>query len=259
MSIHHPLDRRNPLPLWAQLLEDLRRRLSGGGLDRRFPTDAQLMAEYGVSRQTVREAVRRLVDEGRLERTRGRGTEIRPPEFEQPLDSLYSLVRLIESRGASQGSVVRVLEERTQPHAARRLGLADGAALVFLERLRLAAGRPLSLEQAWLPADLARPLLGADLSHAGLYDELARRCGVIPEGGREQLRAVVPAAEDRRALQMQGSDAALAVDRLTWTSERRVELRHSLVRGDRYGLVGEWSASGGSKPLELAALHRAEP
>ncbi|MCO4836402.1 MAG: GntR family transcriptional regulator, partial [Acidimicrobiaceae bacterium] len=54
------LDRSSPLPLWAQLETDLRRRLEDGEFDDAFPTDLMLTEAYEVSRHTVREAVRQL-------------------------------------------------------------------------------------------------------------------------------------------------------------------------------------------------------
>src|ERR687891_584603 len=75
-----PLDRGNPLPLWAQLESDLRRRLSAGAFADRFPTDRDLVETYDVSRNTVREAVDRLCGEGLLERRRdGRGLGAHSP------------------------------------------------------------------------------------------------------------------------------------------------------------------------------------
>ena len=58
------IDRSSPMPLWAQLLDALRERLDRGEYSEAFPTDIELTAEYGLSRHTVREAVRRLQDEG---------------------------------------------------------------------------------------------------------------------------------------------------------------------------------------------------
>src|SRR5499427_4290699 len=54
------LDRRSPLPLWAQLRADLRRRLDAGAFDEEFPGELALVEEYGVSRHTVRSALRDL-------------------------------------------------------------------------------------------------------------------------------------------------------------------------------------------------------
>ena len=46
------LDRASPLPLWAQLLSDLQRRLAAGAFTDAFPGELALVAEYAVSRQT---------------------------------------------------------------------------------------------------------------------------------------------------------------------------------------------------------------
>ncbi|MST33457.1 GntR family transcriptional regulator, partial [Acidimicrobiaceae bacterium USS-CC1] len=47
------LDRASPLPLWAQLLAELRARLGAGEFDERFPAELELAADYGVSRNTA--------------------------------------------------------------------------------------------------------------------------------------------------------------------------------------------------------------
>ena len=75
------LDRSNPLPLWAQLESDLKRRLDAGEFDERFPTDHELVQQYDVSRHTVREAIGHLNRSGILRRERGRGTVVNRTEF----------------------------------------------------------------------------------------------------------------------------------------------------------------------------------
>lgn len=251
-------DRTSPVPLWAQVLADLERRLQAGELQDRFPTDRELVGAYGVSRQTAREAVRRLQAQGVLERERGRGTRVVQPELEQPVGSLYSLFRAIEAQGLPQESVVRVLEEREGPDAAARLGLAATEPLVHLERLRLAAGTPLALDRAWLPAAVAGPLIGASFERTGLYDELATRCGLHPAHGWERIRPVLPVAAERRLLGTAKTTAAFFIERLTSAmvagEERPVEWRESLVRGDRYAFVAEWRGAWSGGPAAGEAL-----
>ncbi len=229
------IDRSSPLPLWAQVLEDLRARLTAGEFVERFPTDNELVARYGVSRQTVREAVRRLSDAGVLERARGRGTRVR--DFQQIGGTLESLYEQIEAQGAAQRSIVRARELVTDPAIATRLKLAADAHLVHIERLRLADDEPLALDRAWLPEDLAAGLLTADLSHTGIYLELLRSCGVEVDHGSEQIKPLLPAAEDRKTLRLPRGEAAFSIERLTHSAERPVEWRHSLVRGDRYTIT----------------------
>jgi len=231
------VDRASPMPLWAQVLSDLSARLGAGEFDERFPTDQKLVEVYGVSRQTVREAVRRLADDGLLARERGRGTRVRTVEFEHTAGTLEGLFEQVEAQGFTQTSLVRVREETTDAGIARRLKLSARARLVHIERLRLADGEPLALDRSWLPARVARRLLEASLTHAGLYDELARLCDVRIDGGTER----VPTAAERRALAIPSGVAAFAIERLVCSEGVPVEWRQSLVRGDRYSFVIELS------------------
>ena len=252
------LDRKSALPLWAQLLADLRRRMAGGEFMERFPTDRELTGEYGVSRQTVREAMRQLRDEGAVERQRGRGTRVRPAEFEQPFGGLGSLFRAVEATGVDQTSEVRVLERCHEPSAAGKLGLDPATELIYLERLRLAEGVPLALDRVWLPAARASAVLEADFRHTGLYDELSRRCGISIRSGRERIEPVLPNRDDARLLGLRPRQAAFALVRLSHEASGPIEWRRALIRGDRYHLVAEWNdPSGGSamtRPAGLAPL-----
>ncbi len=128
------------MPLWAQVLADLRRRLDAGEFVDGFPTDVELTHHYEVSRHTAREAVRHLQDEGVISRERGRGTFVNAPTFEQATGAIYSLFRSIEERGLEQRSEVLDLSEATNADVAGRLELPAGEPLVRLERLRLAGG-----------------------------------------------------------------------------------------------------------------------
>lgn len=60
----HPLQRAGGSLLWQQLLADLRRRLADGEFAAAFPCELALVAEYRVSRQTVRQALRQLRVDG---------------------------------------------------------------------------------------------------------------------------------------------------------------------------------------------------
>jgi GntR family transcriptional regulator len=233
------LDRSSPVPLWAQLEAELRRRLSDGEFVRRFPTDRELVDSYDVSRHTVRDAVDRLCSEGLLERRRGRGTFVRQ-EFEQPAGALYALFRSVEAGGARQTIELRALRECVDAAAAARLGLAEDAPLILIDRTRLADGEPLAIDQVWLPADLTRPLLDADLTHGVLYHELASRCGLHVVGGWERIRPTLPTRADCEALLLPNDAAVFTIERLGRTAERAVEWRISKVRGDRYSFVTSW-------------------
>ncbi|GAA2544485.1 GntR family transcriptional regulator [Pseudonocardia hydrocarbonoxydans] len=238
-------DRSHPLPLWAQIEGDLRRRMRAGAFDERFPGEHELVAEYAVSRHTVRDALRRLRDEGVLDSGRGRGTWVRTPRIEQPLGALYSLFRSVEAMGLEQRSVVRALEVVVDAQVAERLQRPATTELVYLERLRLADSEPLALDRAWLPRSVAGPLLDADFSHSGLYDELAGLTGTRLTGGSEVITATVPTAATRRLLKIPAGTAVMEVQRTGCLRDRPVEWRETLIRGDRFCVAARWSAQEG--------------
>lgn len=234
------LDRRSPLPLWAQVLDDLRTRLDSGEFTERFPTDRELVDHYAVSRHTVRDAVRRLQSEGVLDRERGRGSFVRRARIEQPLGALYSMFRSVEAQGFEQRSTVRSLEERYDAQAAGVLGLTADQPLVYLERVRMVNDSPVALDCSWLPAGVARPLLGVDFTHTALYQELAERCGLSPTSGWERIRPALPTGEQRRILAIGPTQPVFAIERVARSGARTVEWRHGIVRGDLYAFVARW-------------------
>lgn len=250
-----PLDRSSPLPLWAQLHADLMRRLDAGEFARAFPGELAVVAEYRVSRHTVREALRRLREDGVVVAERGRAPRLAVvPEIEQPLGALYSLFASVEAAGLEQRSVVRALDVRPDGVVAARLGLEESTPLFHLERLRLAGAEPLAVDTVWLPAAVAAPLLDADFTHTALYDELAARTGMRIAGGEERLRAVVPTQGERELLGIGPETAAFAIERLGCRAGRPVEWRHTLVRGDRFSVTADFSARTGYR-LGLGGTH----
>ena len=252
-----PLDRGSPLPLWAQLRADLGRRLAASAFSEAFPGELELVAEYAVSRQTVRTALQQLRADGVIVAERGRRHRLAgQAAITQPLGALYSLFASVEAAGLRQTSVVRARDLRADGVIADRLGLEASTPLFRLERLRLAGGEPLALDTVWLPAEIAAPLLEADFTHTALYDELAARTGIRLEGGREHIRAVVPTRAEQRLLEIPPATGALAIDRLGHADGRPVAWRHTLIRGDRFSLLAEFSARTGYQ-LTLGAAHPA--
>jgi GntR family transcriptional regulator len=240
------MDRSSALPLWAQLHADLVRRIAEGEFAEGFPGEHALTTSYGLSRHTVREALRRLRHDGALVAERGRATRLADvPAIEQPLGALYSLFRAVEANGVTQHSIVRALELRTDPAAASTLDLDPDAPLVYLERLRMADDLPLALDSAWLPADVAEPLLTADFTHTALYIELDTRCGIRLTGGTEDITAVVPTPADATLLDLDKRTAALSIRRVGCMHSRPIELRHTLIRGDRFTVSARFSPSQG--------------
>ena len=90
-----------PVPMHHQVYLDLRSSLDSGTWrpDDRLPTERDLAGHYGVSLITVRRALAELVHEGRIERTRGRGTFVLRPRLDRDIASRASFADEMQERG----------------------------------------------------------------------------------------------------------------------------------------------------------------
>ena len=236
-----PPDRSSPTPLWAQVCEDLRRRIDSGEFAAGFPGELSLTEAYEVSRHTIREAMRVLREEGLIRRERGRGTTVERPRIAAHLGTLYSLFDTMAAQGITQSSVVRRLARTVNAVVATALDLPGDAGLIVVERVRFADGEPLALDTSWLPASVAEPLLAVDFTSTGLYAQLKERCGVTVDSGSEHVTAMIAPRHVAELLECPAETALLSLERRAMSSGRPVEWRETLLRGDRFSLDVGWS------------------
>lgn len=238
----HLPDKTADVPLWEQVRRDISRRLAAGEFGGVFPGEFALVEQYGVSRHTIREALRTLREEGIVTAHRGRTSKIAgPTEIEQPLGTLYSLFAAVEAEGKTQRSVVRRIEILEDAEIAARLGQPATTPLLFLERLRLADETPLGLDRIWFPADIAGKLVDVDFTRTAFYEQLYKVCGVRLTGGHENIRAVLGTERERELLEVPEGVALFSIERTGELNTRPVEWRHTLVRGDRFAVSTEFS------------------
>ncbi len=212
-----------------------------GEFDDGFPTEAELIAHYGVSRPTVRQAVGALADDGLVVRTRGKGTEVVSTPVEQSLPGAYSMAKAISASGHSERSRVLVAERAAAPaEVAVRLGVDENAEVVHVERLRLADDEPLAIDRSWFPLVVAEPLLGLDLRSGSLYDMIAEETGRRPTGGEEEIKPARPDSVARRLLGLDTDGLTFEIVRRLWAGAEPFEHRVSTIRADRYRLTNRW-------------------
>jgi GntR family transcriptional regulator len=228
---------RGPIPLHHQVLRDLTAALDAGEWrpGDRVPPERELAERYGCSLITVRHALGELVRQGRIERTRGRGTFVLAPRLDRDIAGTMSFAEEMRRRGLDPGT--RVVTSRIEPageSVASVLGIAETAPVVHLERVRLGGDEPLLLEQVRLPAERFPGLLAFDFEHRSLYDILADRYGVRVVRARETVEPVVLARREALLLHLSPRSLALQIDGVAYAADgSAVEVARSFVRGDR--------------------------
>lgn len=227
-----PLDRSSPVPLYRQLEGILRSELADGSASL---TELGLAERFGVSRYTVRQALDVLQRDGLIERQKKRGTfPATGRRIQQPLEGIYSFERSLNQLGLEPSS--RVLSLAVIPAGGAlvdRLTLAQGEPVFELARLRSAAGEPLVVETIWLPRRLVPGLDELDVT-GSIYDLLRREYELDMTAADESIQPIVLDAQQARLLGVGKGSAAFFVERVSYHREVAAEVRHSVIRGDRY-------------------------
>ncbi|MGP5163594.1 GntR family transcriptional regulator [Arthrobacter rhombi] len=231
------------VPLWQSVQDQLQERIGRGEFADGFPGEMSLADEYEVSRSTIRSALAPLRRAGLLSAQRGRQSSVVNVVDEQRFGPVYSLFAAVENAGMTQRSVVEIAELRRSATAAAHLGLDADAELVFISRTRYADRDVIAVDDTWLPADVAAPVLGADLSHTALYEVLRRECSITLSAGHETLHALAADAQQSRRLACPAGTAVFFIERLGLAGEQAVEWRETLIRGDRFTVTTSYPAA----------------
>jgi GntR family transcriptional regulator len=226
-----------PIPLHHQVYLDLRAALDAGEWlpGDRLPTERELARRYGCSLITVRRALTELTREGRLDRVRGRGTSVLHPRIDRDLGDPMSFRDEMLLRGLDpETRLVAARPESAGESVAAALALEAGSPILYVERLRLAGGEPLLLEQVHLSAERFPGLLASDLERTSLYGLLAERYTTVVSRTRETLEPVLLRAREARLLGRPPRAPALLVEGIAFDADDQpVEFGRTFVRGDR--------------------------
>jgi DNA-binding GntR family transcriptional regulator len=221
------LDHSSPVPLYYQAARLLEEAIEDGRLPRasKLESESDLAERLGISRPTMRAAIKRLVDKGLVVRRRGIGTIVAP----QPVKRAVALTSLYDDlKEAGREPETRVLgfeEVPCPPEIAENLTLEVGVPVLSLDRLRVAnsgAHAPIALMHNVVPTGLLE-IEERDLERTGLY-ELFRRSGIAPHVATQHIGARRAGAEEAELLEIRPGDPVLTMTRIAYdTGGRPIE------------------------------------
>jgi GntR family transcriptional regulator len=243
-----------PLPKYHQIYLVLREQLDEGRFAAGVPAEMQLVKEFGVARVTVRRALERLVADGLIERSPGRGTVAlarepaggtgdEPPRQRAQLTGLLENIVNMGLRTSAKVIQCEVLQASEQ--AARQLDLPPGALVQKAVRVRSTRQGPLSHITTYVPQEIARHFGRRELGKKPLL-MLLEESGVVIGRARQSISARLADANVARLLEVDVGSALLAVQRLIFdVNERPVQWLQGLYRPDRYEYQMQLSRVGG--------------
>jgi GntR family transcriptional regulator len=237
------IDRNSKLPLYHQLYEILRGRILHGEWQPgdMIPPEPELIERYEVSRTTVRQVLDLLVNEGLIYRQQGRGTFVAHPTLEQALVRIVSFTEDMRQRGFKPGTQVLSSGLVQAPETiAEKLEVEPGVELARLERLRLADGEPMSIEESYLVHRYCPGVLQGDYASNPLREALDKDHGIRLVRAKQIIRAILAPRDLAELLSIQPRSALLYIERVSHSQHNTpVEFLRIYYRGDRYVLYNE--------------------
>ncbi len=217
-------------PLYAQITHILEQEIRLGRLEAgdRLPTQQELADHFEVSLAPVKQALRELEERGIVSTRQGRGTFVMDatPLSEELIDANRIPCFTTETKAAGRrpSSIVLLIEEikaRQVPRAAQELAQAPETKLVHIERVRLADGKPLSLQDTYLPADRAGALVARGLGpDDALQAILEEEFDVVLTAARQTISAASANQHDARHLAIRVGSPLLLVERTCYLGTR---------------------------------------
>lgn len=173
----------NHKPLYLQTKDELSKTIANKRYKygERLPSELELAAMFGVSRSTIREAIKSLAQEGLVTIKHGLGTFVTSskPDIKSNIAELHSITKIITQHGWSPGTVNALMrEEEATEELMERLQMKPGDKIIHIERVRTADGRPVFFTiQKAIKNGMGNKLLGWDME-GSINEFLEKKCGI---------------------------------------------------------------------------------
>jgi len=233
MSGFAKLDHGSFIPLYYQLKEVILEKIeiNEWGHNQVIPSEHSLQKIFNVSRATVRHTVELLVNEGFLEKKRGKGTFVKEPRIEENLPVLKSFTEEMMGRN-SRKHVITAEYIVPPPKIAELMVLSPDELIFHLKRLMILDESPLGILDSYIPSRYGLSVV-EDYSHS-LYEILAKK-GIRLKEADQSIEASRSTNEEVQLLGLNAFFPTLVIKRVSRSvSGDPVEYVKGVYHGDRY-------------------------
>jgi len=206
-----------------------------------IPPESELSEHYQVSSITVRQALEILEYNGLIMRQRGRGTFVAKPTLNQNLTRIVSFTEDMRQRGWQAGTCVlsATLVSDAQ-EVAEKLNVPKNEPLAYVERLRLANGEPVSVEESFIVNRYCPAILEYDFVKDSMRSVLEQIFKIRLTGARQTIRALKANQRLAHLLMVKNGSPILHIERVSYSEHNiPIEFLRISYRGDRYSLHNE--------------------
>ncbi|TVQ13096.1 MAG: GntR family transcriptional regulator [Balneolaceae bacterium] len=221
-----PLDHDSYIPLYIQAETILRELIQEQEYQdgKLLPDEMSLAGMMGISRNTVRQAMDRIVNDGLLSRKKGVGTRVSVRTVTTDLDHWHSFTHEMTGQGIPIENLKTTVEWELAPDSVVTfLGIPENRPVLKVDRLRRLDRAGLVYFSSWLHPRLN--LSGTeDFANIPLYDILEKECRTVPELSEEEIRARGAETAEAKLLKIRpGAHVLLRTRRVYDEANRPIE------------------------------------
>ncbi len=214
----------NHCPISSRLHSDLERLIASKAPGEKLPSEPELAHEFGVSRATLREAMRTFEMQGLIQRRQGAGTFITAPRV---IDSGLEILESIETIAKRLGLEVswhnlNVERVPAGEEERRALALVDESEVTRISRVVRAGNRAIAYLVDLLPVEVLLPSELDDTFHGSVLDFLLKRGTPPLHFSRTEISASSPPLEVMRQLNLHRSDVLIVFKAYLYSTEGKV-------------------------------------
>lgn len=209
-----------------------------------IPSEQELALRFNVSQGTVRKAIDEMAAENLLVRKQGKGTYVASHNDPRSMFRFLRLVPMDGDLSHPQSIPLDCWKAKAGNEAARMLGIELGAPVTILRRLLRFSGKPVVVDEIYLPGEIFHGLTMEVLqaAHGSLYGLFEARFGVRMIRAEERIRAVAADRMTSETLGVVEGVPLLSVERVTYTyGDRPVEWRRGLYSTAEHYYLNELS------------------
>lgn len=237
-AIARPVDESLAVPLYHQVYLVLKENIRSGVYpkDVPLPPEHTLCEEFGVSRITIKHAMKDLVADGYVVRQRGKGTFVADAVTHEPPDALDDLLKSVQAIGAATEAQHLAADIISPPSdIAEKLRLGDDKSVLRSNQLRLSHGKPLAVIVAYVP-DWVAAQLDESTENKPMLVRLIE-AGIPVARADQEITATLADPAIAGPLGVEVGAPLLKLTRLVFDrDDKPVEWLTSYYRGDRYAM-----------------------
>lgn len=207
--------------------------------DTKLPGEREMCAMWGINRSTLRSAIGRFIDEGRLYQKKGSGTYTAAKKLQENLHDLKSFTELAKQAGRRPESCLLSMEKtEAKDREAQKLGIEKGAPVWELMRLRLLDGEPAMLETVYVDA-VRFEQLWADGEKLSLYETFETVYHETPAFGSEKISLAYTTEREAALLKCEAGAPVFYISGITLNREGKpLEYFRNIARADKFQFMG---------------------